>query len=54
LPGTGSFVGEFLILTGSYLTNSIITFIGATGMVLATASSSHWPVELAKDAITQP
>jgi len=34
LPGTGSFVGEFLILTGSYLTNSIITFIGATGMVL--------------------
>lgn len=41
LPGTGSFVGEFLILTGSYLTNSIITFIGATGMVLG-GSYSLW------------
>jgi proton-translocating NADH-quinone oxidoreductase chain M len=34
LPGTGSFVGEFLIFTGSFLNNIIITFIGATGMVL--------------------
>ena len=34
LPGTGSFVGEFLILTGSYLSNTVITFLGATGMVL--------------------
>jgi proton-translocating NADH-quinone oxidoreductase chain M len=34
LPGTGSFVGEFLILTGSYKTNTVITFIGATGMIL--------------------
>lgn len=34
LPGTGSFVGEFLILTGSYLTNTVVTFLGATGMVL--------------------
>jgi proton-translocating NADH-quinone oxidoreductase chain M len=34
LPGTGSFVGEFLILTGSYQTNTIITFIGATSMIL--------------------
>jgi proton-translocating NADH-quinone oxidoreductase chain M len=34
LPGTSSFVGEFLILTGSYQTNTIITFIGATGMIL--------------------
>lgn len=34
LPGTGSFVGEFLILTGSFSTNTTITFIGATGMIL--------------------
>lgn len=34
LPGTGSFVGEFLILVGSYQTNITITFLGATGMVL--------------------
>ena len=33
LPGTSSFVGELLILTGAYKTNTTITFIGATGMV---------------------
>jgi NADH-quinone oxidoreductase subunit M len=34
LPGTGSFVGEFLILTGSYKSNTSVTFISATGMIL--------------------
>ena len=34
LPGTGSFVGEFLILAGSFKTNTTITFFGATGMVI--------------------
>lgn len=34
LPGTGSFVGEFLILVGSYQTNVTVTVLGATGMVL--------------------
>ena len=34
LPGTGSFVGEFLILTGSFKTNTTITFISATGMII--------------------
>ena len=34
LPGTGSFVGEFLILTGSFKTNTTITFLGATGMII--------------------
>ena len=34
LPGTGSFVGEFLILTGSFTANTSITVISATGMVL--------------------
>ena len=34
LPGTGSFVGEFLILIGSFKTNIIITVISATGMVI--------------------
>lgn len=34
LPGTSSFVGEFLILTGSYDTNTSATFLGATGMIL--------------------
>jgi len=34
LPGTSSFVGEFLILTGSFKVNTTITFLGATGMIL--------------------
>jgi len=34
LPGTGSFVGEFLILAGSFKSNTTITFLGATGMVI--------------------
>lgn len=34
LPSTSSFIGEFLILTGVYKNNVIVTFLGATGMVL--------------------
>src|SRR6056300_1020110 len=34
LPGTGSFVGEFLILAGSFKTNTSATFISATSMIL--------------------
>ena len=33
-PGTSSFVGEFLILVGSFKTNTSVTFIGATSMVI--------------------
>lgn len=39
LPGTSSFVGEFLILTGSFKINTSITFLGATGMVVGGAYS---------------
>ena len=34
LPGTGSFIGEFLILIGIYQLNTTIAFFSATGMVL--------------------
>lgn len=34
LPGTGSFVGEFLILAGSFKTNTSVTFISATSMII--------------------
>lgn len=34
LPGTGSFVGEFLILVGSFKTNPTATFISATSMII--------------------
>ena len=33
LPGTSSFIGEFLILVGAFNLNTTIAFIGATGMV---------------------
>lgn len=33
-PGTSSFVGEFLILSGSFKVNTTITFLGSTGVVI--------------------
>lgn len=39
LPGTSSFIGEFLILSGIYKFNIIGSFFGATGMVLGGAYS---------------
>jgi proton-translocating NADH-quinone oxidoreductase chain M len=39
LPGTSSFVGELLILAGSFQSNTVITFFGATGMILGGAYS---------------
>ena len=37
LPGTSSFVGEILILAGSFKANTTVTFLGATGMILGGA-----------------
>lgn len=37
LPGTSSFVGEFLVLTGAFQQNSFATVMAATGMVLGAA-----------------
>jgi len=39
LPGTSSFVGELLILTGIFKTNTTITVLGSTGMILGGAYS---------------
>ena len=39
LPGTSSFVGEFLILVGAFQHNTLITTLAATGMVLGAAYS---------------
>lgn len=38
-PGTSSFVGEFLVLVGSFKVNSTITFLGATGIIIGGAYS---------------
>ena len=38
-PGTSSFVGEFLILVGSFKVNTTITFLGATGVIIGAAYS---------------
>lgn len=37
LPGTNSFVGEFLVLAGTFLISKIITAIAALGVILAAA-----------------
>jgi len=39
LPGTSSFIGEFLILTGAFQVNTLIATLSATGMVLGGAYS---------------
>jgi NADH-quinone oxidoreductase subunit M len=39
LPGTSSFIGEFMILVGAFQSNPSICFLGATGMVLGGAYS---------------
>jgi proton-translocating NADH-quinone oxidoreductase chain M len=39
LPGTSSFVGEFLILAGIFKINTVAAIIGATGMILGGAYS---------------
>ena len=38
-PGTSSFIGEFLILIGSFKVNTTITFLGATGIIIGGAYS---------------
>jgi proton-translocating NADH-quinone oxidoreductase chain M len=37
LPGTSSFIGEFLVFIGTYQSNSFITFLAATGMIFGAA-----------------
>jgi len=39
LPGTSSFIGEFLILLGAYQRNSFIATVAALGMILGAAYS---------------
>jgi NADH-quinone oxidoreductase subunit M len=39
LPGLGNFVGEFLVLTGTYTVSIPMTAIAATGLVFATVYS---------------
>jgi proton-translocating NADH-quinone oxidoreductase chain M len=39
LPGTSSFIGEFLILAGIYKYNTIAAILGTTGMILGGAYS---------------
>jgi proton-translocating NADH-quinone oxidoreductase chain M len=38
-PGTSSFVGEFLLLAGSFKVNTSVTFLGATGVIIGAAYS---------------
>jgi NADH:ubiquinone oxidoreductase subunit 4 (subunit M) len=38
-PGTSSFIGEFLILIGSFKTNHVVTVLGALGIIIGGAYS---------------
>lgn len=38
-PGTSSFIGEFLILTSSFKTNHVVTFLGSLGIIIGGAYS---------------
>ena len=38
-PGTSNFVGEFLMLTGLFLDNYFVAFLGSLGMVFSGAYS---------------
>jgi len=40
-PGTSSFAGEFLTLVGSFHSNTVVTFLASTGMILG-ACYSLW------------
>ena len=53
LPGTSSFIGEFLILTGVYQNNTFIAFLAATGMVLG-AAYALWLCNRLLYGITKP
>ncbi len=37
LPGTSSFVGEFLVFTGTFQNNTFVTFMAASGMIFGAA-----------------
>lgn len=39
LPGTSSFIGEFLVLTGVFQNNTTVTFLASTGIILGAAYS---------------
>ena len=39
MPGTSGFVGEFLVLIGTYQANKLVTMLAATGVVLGAAYS---------------
>jgi len=38
-PGTSSFIGEFLVLIGSFQVSTVLTFFSATSMILGAAYS---------------
>jgi len=39
LPGTSGFVGELLVLVGAFRTNTLVSFLAATGVILSAAYS---------------
>ena len=46
LPGTSSFVGEFLLLAGVFKISTVAAFFGATGMILGGLIRYGYSIEL--------
>ena len=53
LPGTSSFIGEFLVLTGTYQNNSFVAMLASTGMVLG-AAYALWLCNRLLYGVTKP
>jgi NADH-quinone oxidoreductase subunit M len=54
LPGTGGFVGEFLVLAGAYKANTTVTALAATGVVLGAAYMLYLYKRVVFGELTKP
>lgn len=53
LPGTSSFIGEFLVLLGAFQNNSFVALMAATGMILG-AAYALWLCNRILYGVTKP
>ena len=54
LPGTSGFIGEFLVLAGSYQVSTTVTALAATGVVLGAAYMLYLYKRVVFGALTKP
>lgn len=54
LPGTSGFVGEFLVLAGTWQASTLMTFLAATGLVLGAAYTLYLYRRVVFGELTKP